>query len=115
MTIQTINRGNTFIVQPMGDVSLHAAAEFESLLTAAIEDGMTRMVFDCSGLTHISSDGLRVMLRTLKTLRSLHGNAALVGLSEEVRRIFEASGFFALLEEFSTVDGAISAMDSDME
>jgi len=115
MTIQTFTRGNTFIVQPIGDVSLLTAVEFESQLTAAMQDGMIRMVFDCSALTHISSDGLRVLLRTLKSLRALHGNAALVGLRDDVRGIFVAGGFFALLEEFATVDDAISAMDSDEE
>lgn len=115
MTIQTITRGNTLVVQPVGDLSSHTAVEFESLLTAAIEDGMTRMVFDCSELTHISSDGLRVMLGTLKSLRALHGDASLVALSEEIHGIFSAGGFFALLEEFETVDEAIRAMDSDDE
>lgn len=115
MTIQTLTRGNTFVVQPIGDVSLLTAIEFESLLTGAMQDGMIRMVFDCSELTHISSDGLRVLLRTLTSLRALHGSAALVGLREEVRSIFIAGGFFPLLEEFATVDDAIGAMDSDEE
>ncbi|NDC10176.1 MAG: anti-sigma factor antagonist, partial [Oxalobacteraceae bacterium] len=56
MLIQSESHENLVIVRPQGDISKSAAAELNELLDTAIDDGARLMVFDCSGLSHISSD-----------------------------------------------------------
>jgi anti-anti-sigma factor len=70
------------------------------------------MVFDCSDLTHISSDGLRVVLKTLRRLREADGRAVLAGAGDNVRSVLEAGGFLALLSEFDTPDSAVQALSA---
>ena len=82
MHIQSESHGTLFVVRPEGDISNAAATELDELLEAAIDDGARLMVFDCTGLSHISSDGLRVLLKTLRRLRDTDGRAVL--LSEHV-------------------------------
>lgn len=113
MPIQSESHGDLFVVRPQGDVSKPAAAELDELLGAAIDDGARLMVFDCSDLTHISSDGLRVVLRTLRRLREADGRAALAGAGDQVRSVLEAGGFFALLDEFDTPDIAVQALTAE--
>ena len=43
-----------------------AAHELHELLDNAIAEGVTRLVFDFSVLSHISSDGLRVILKAIE-------------------------------------------------
>lgn len=112
MTIQSESHGNLFVVRPQGEVSKLVAAELDELLDAAIDEGARLMVFDCSDLTHISSDGLRVVLKTLRRLRDSNGKAALAGAGDKVRSVLEAGGFLALLDEFDTPGTAMQALTS---
>ena len=110
MTIQSELHGDLFVVRPQGDVSKTVAAELDELLDSAMDDGARLMVFDCSDLTHISSDGLRVVLKTLRRLRDADGKAALAGAGDKVRSVLEAGGFLALLGEFDTAELAVQAL-----
>jgi anti-anti-sigma factor len=115
MSIHTETRDQILIVRPNGNVSKPVAAELEELLKAAMDDGVTCMVFDLSGLTQISSEGLRTILNTVKTLRDARGLVAIVGLSEQVRGVFEVGGFFALLDEFTSLDEALDAIRDELD
>lgn len=110
MSIPSELHGNVFIVRPKGDVSKLMAVELAELLEGELDEGTRLMVFDFSDLTHVSSDGLRVMLKILRRLRESDGRAALVGAGEHVYRLLDAGGFLALLEEFDSNDAAIDAM-----
>jgi anti-anti-sigma factor len=110
MTIQSELHGELFVIRPQGDLSKPMAAELDELLDTAIDDGARLMVFDCSELTHISSDGLRVVLKSLRRLREADGKAALAGAGDKVRSVLEVGGFLALLDEFDTTDDAVQAL-----
>lgn len=107
MSLQTESRGDAFIVRPHGLLSMDLANEMEELLEMAFDDGLRRVIFDFSELTRISSDGLRVILTSLRRLRELGGTAALAGVGEQVRSVMAVGGFFALLAEYETVDAAL--------
>ncbi len=115
MTIQSESHGNLFVVRPQGEVSKPVAAELDEMLDAAIDDGARLMVFDCSDLTHISSDGLRVVLKTLRRLRDSDGKAALAGAGDKVRSVLEAGGFLALLDEFDNPDTAVQVLTAERD
>ena len=80
------------------------------MLEGVLDEGAKLMVFDFSDLTHIASDGLRVILGSLRRLRESGGRASLADASESVRNLLDAGGFFALMDEFDTTDEAIDAM-----
>ncbi len=109
MAIHTEMREAVFIVSPCGEFSKNIAAEMREILSAALDDGVTKMVFDFSGLSRISSDGLRVILESIKKLRNFKGRGAIVGLEDRVRAVFEVGGFFTLLDEFDTIELAIAS------
>ena len=110
MLIQSETHGTLFVVRPQGDISNSVAAELDELLEAAIDDGARLMVFDCTGLSHISSDGLRVLLNTLRRLRDAGGRAVLAAPGDKVRSVLEASGLIALIEEFDSPEAAVAAL-----
>ncbi len=110
MSIPSELHGNVFVIRPRGDISKLIAAELGDLLAGELDEGTRLIVFDFSNLTHVSSDGLRVMLQILRRLRECEGRAAIVGASEHVYQLLNASGFLALLEEFDSDDDAIDAM-----
>jgi len=109
MTIQTEIRGQVLIVRPSGDINKTAASELHELLDGAIAEGVTRLVLDFSILSHISSDGLRVILKAIEEVQSRKGQVVLAGMGEQVRGVFDASGFLGLIREFADLDAAVHA------
>jgi anti-sigma B factor antagonist len=114
MTIYTEVRGQVLIVRPSGDINKMAANELHELLDSAIAEGITRLVFDFSILSHISSDGLRVILKAIEEVQSRKGQVVLAEMGEQVRGVFEASGFLGLIREFTDLELAIKATSTEV-
>lgn len=107
MSLQTESRGNVFIVRPQGVLSLELATEMDALLEEALDDGACRLLFDFTELTRLSSDGLRVILKSLRRLQMLGGTASLIGAGEQVHSTLTVGGFLSLLEEFNSIEDAL--------
>ena len=115
MSIQTNTYGDIFTVQPTGEINLQASVEFETLLNMAIEDGLKKVIFDFSKTSHISSDGLHVVLKIIRVLSIKKGIVIVAAMSVSVRSVFEASGFLTLIDEFENVEEAVNALINDDE
>lgn len=111
MSLQIETRDQTVIVRPTGNVSKPIAGELAELLATAIDDGARHMVFDFSALTHISSDGLKVILGAVRRLRERRGQVSFAAVSEQVRALLDIGGFLVLFDEYDTVDDAVAAGD----
>ena len=109
MSLQIETRAQTVIVRPSGDVSKPVAGELAELLAAAIDDGARHMVFDFSALTHISSDGLKVILGAVRRLRDCGGQVVFAAVGDPVRALLNIGGFLLLFDEYETVDEAVAA------
>ena len=114
MTIHTEIRGQVLIVRPSGDINKMAAHELHELLDSAIAEGVTRLVFDFSMLSHISSDGLRVVLKAIEEVQFRKGQVVLAEMGEQVRGVFEASGFLGLIREFTDLEVAVNATSAEI-
>lgn len=110
MAIQSETRGQMLIIRAGGDINKLTADELHDLLDSAIAEGANRLIFDFSALSHISSDGLRVILKAIEKVQSRKGQVVLAEMGEQVRGVFEASGFLGLIREFTDLDAAVHAM-----
>jgi anti-anti-sigma factor len=70
-----------------------------------------RVIFDCSGLTYVSSAGLRVFISTLRTLSSQGGGVTFAALTDPVRDLFHLAGLDNLFVIVSAPSDAIIALD----
>lgn len=78
-----------------GRLDTITAPQLEEEVRAAI-DGITELVFDFSGLTYVSSAGLRVLLSSQKTMNE-QGSMVVRNVSEEIQEIFDVTGFSDIL------------------
>jgi anti-sigma B factor antagonist len=68
-------------------------------LDAAIEEkiaNLKEIVFDCKDLEYVSSAGLRVILKTQKTMNQ-QGSMKLTNVSDTIMEIFDITGFVDFL------------------
>ena len=110
MEITTQASGNAWIVAVSGRLDTLTAPEYEKTLSTLIDDGKIHLVVDFSALTYISSAGLRALVATGKKLKKAGGNAVFAKLQENVRDVFEMTGFHTMLSLFDSVEDALAAL-----
>ncbi|MBQ3754060.1 MAG: STAS domain-containing protein [Prevotella sp.] len=93
----TINeQEGRLIVALSGDFDNVASMRAERDLEPVFERTDCDVVVDCTQLDYISSSGLRIMLRIYKHTRSNGRKAVLKGLKDDLKEVFELSGFMPL-------------------
>jgi anti-anti-sigma factor len=110
MSIPNETHGRTCIIRPAGKLDRLIAAELDELFLSVVDDGARRLVVDFSGVTHMSSEGLKAILAVIRRLDPMGGQLALAAVDEPVRSLLEAGGFFVLLPEYDTVNEAVAAL-----
>ena len=87
--------GNECVISLKGRLDTLTAPQLEEELNACI-DSAENLVFDFSELEYISSAGLRVLLSAQKT-KNAGGSMTVKNVSEEIREIFDVTGFSDIL------------------
>ena len=90
-----INENNNSEIKLIGRLDTITATDFEKKLEQIIPT-VDMLTINCEDLVYISSAGLRVILKTYKMLASKKG-LILTNVSDEVREVFEITGFSDLL------------------
>jgi len=80
-----------------GSVNSSTALELEQELKQAMQSGKHCLILDFTGMSYISSSGLRVLLAAAKEVGRNDGSLQLCGLNVQVSRLIQA--IIALIEE----------------
>ncbi len=95
--INTTTDSDTVTVEVGGFLNANTAPELEAKVDQAMQ-GCSNVVFEFSKLEYISSAGLRVLMTAYKRAAAAGGTIRVVGVSDEVREVFEITGFIDLFE-----------------
>jgi len=95
LSIEKKTEGKELVLALSGRLDTVTAPELESVLKESIE-GAESLEFDMTELEYISSAGLRVLLSAQKTM-SKQGSMVLKNVNEDVREIFDVTGFSDIL------------------
>jgi len=101
MEIKTLQNGSVDMVEIIGRIDATNSAELETRLIGLVDGGSNRILVDLSGLSYISSSGLRVFLLLAKKLDK-KGSVCLCHLQPQVEQIFTISGFNTIFRIFPT-------------
>lgn len=80
-----------------GRLDANTVAALDREFHAAHTDGARKFVWDCRGLTYLSSAGLRSFLQALKKLDASGGALIIAGAQPLILDVFDISGFKSLL------------------
>ena len=93
----TINEQEGKLVAVLeGDLDNVASTQAERNLAPVFDYTDKDVVIDCTDLNYISSSGLRILLNIYKHTRTNGHNAILRGLKDDVKEVFQISGFLQL-------------------
>ena len=95
MNINKTADGSSLAISLEGRLDTMTAPELEADLTQSLE-GITSLVLDFEKLEYLSSAGLRVILKTQKTMNR-QGKMIIRNVNETIMEVFEMTGFTDIL------------------
>ena len=97
MTIDETIYDDMSVVALSGRLDALTAPEVEQRLLARIAQSPVNLLLNLKGLDYISSAGLRIVLMVAKKTNAAQGQFILCGMNEQIRTIFDISGFLTIL------------------
>ena len=95
MLINKTQNGDSLTIALDGRLDTTTAPQLEAEVVSNLE-GVKNFVIDMEKLVYVSSAGLRVLLKAQKTMNK-QGSMVIKNVSEEIKEIFEVTGFDELL------------------
>jgi anti-sigma B factor antagonist len=101
------------VVRPVGTLDRRTAPQLEAALQALSNQGHSRIVLDLSGVSEMSSAGLRVIISVAKLLRNdrTGGDLRLVAPGERVVHVLELAGLQSVLRVYGSTGQATASFD----
>jgi anti-sigma B factor antagonist len=110
MTVRTVD--GVTVLALAGDLDGRSVPEVQDGIGAAVRDGRD-IVLDLSGVHYLSSGGLRVMLLLYRQAQCLGRRVVVVGMSEETRRLMQATGFLGFFRRAESVRAAVRVLRAE--
>ena len=110
MGLLIAKKDEVVIVMPDSQLDTNTSPEAEKMLMEQIDAGETRIVIDFSKTDYMSSAGLRVILKTATLLQEKDGGFALCNGNEQIVEVLEISGFLEIVNYFSSLEDAVTAV-----
>ena len=110
MVIEALSDGATIFVLAERRLDSSNASMFQEELESAAETATHAVVVDMDSVHYISSAGLRVIMQGVRRMQQQGGYLALCSLSDNVRTVFETSGFDQLVQIHPSRAAAVAAI-----
>lgn len=91
-------KGDVLIWHIKGRLDAVSSPITEKKVFDSINKGQTKLVFDFSEVTYLSSAGMRMLLSTTKKLKPLSGHLVVCSVSTNVMDVLKMSGFDSVLD-----------------
>jgi anti-sigma B factor antagonist len=112
MRLKEANHNGIDVFALEGDIDLHFAPCFRSVLQAKINAHCPALIVDLTQVTFIDSTGLSVIIEYFRDAAQHRGVLCLCGLNDELKNIFRIVGLDRTISMFATVNEATSAISA---
>jgi anti-sigma B factor antagonist len=111
LTCELGEAGEVAIVTLGGQADVYTSPEMSKILEAYISRGQANILLDLAELEYLDSSTLAALLRAQKKAKVLGGDVKILKLEGEPRKVFEASGFITIFDNFSDRDEALKSFE----
>jgi anti-anti-sigma factor len=91
-----------------GYIDTYNSSYFQKRVQKVIEAGYNRLVFQCTGLTYVSSTGVGSFTSFLKALKAKGGDMVLLGIQPKVYEVFQLLGFAQFFNIKDSLEEAVN-------
>lgn len=110
-TSHEANGLNVPILTVSGRLDASTVSILERVLIRTLLQGAQVVIVEMSGVTYISSSGLRILLSARRQARERGGDVLLSSLSSSVRDVLDMVGFTVLFSIYRSLDDAKRTLD----
>ena len=93
MTTTIHEQDGNMVAYLEGSLDTSTVPETEKAMLPLYECEGKDVIIDCTGLTYISSAGLRIFLNVLKNVEEKGGQVYITNINDAVRNVFSITGF----------------------
>ncbi len=113
LEIKSIKQTNSIIFELKGRIDGLSTPELEKSFEARLLEGARKFIIDFTSVSYISSMGLRVFLSVQKKLKKIGGEIVLASMPDNIKGVFDTSGFSSIFSIFLSVDEAIKILPAN--
>ncbi len=108
MYLEFENKNDKLIACMVGELDHHSADEVRNKIDDRIDrDKIGKLIMDFEGVTFMDSSGIGVVIGRYKKLGLRNGKVCIVKVSGSVKRVFELSGMFKIIQCYESIEEAI--------
>lgn len=109
METRDSRQGDVVVVAINGKLDAISSPQLETRLLEHIDAGEKKLVLDLSQVSYVSSAGIRAFLVAHKRMKDRGGQVSFAGLTQDVRRVFDLTGFSFRVPLFDTAEAAVKS------
>ena len=106
------SEGHALLLQAWGRIDFFNASAFEVLARRAATGADSDVIIDASGVTYLSTAGLRVLLHIWQDLKKEDRTLHICALRPYIQQVFEIIGFNQIIPNHADVAAALAAVES---
>jgi|SRR3712207_2325682 len=111
MDIRFEDVDNKLIAYMTGELDHHSAQEVRAKIDdRLIMHNINKLIMDFSGVTFMDSSGIGVVIGRYKKLSYNNGKVCITNVNENVKRVFELSGMFKIIDLYDNNEEALHNM-----
>lgn len=103
MEVDFLNKNNILYATVVGSVDSKTAGAFQAAVMTEVT-GKDKMILDLSGVSFLSSAGLRVLLMLFRQLKQQDGRLLLVNTPAEIQDIMSMTGFINFFDLYDSME-----------
>lgn len=107
--IETQEMKRVDLITVEGRVDSNTSPELEKALEERMQGGRYNLVLDLSGVTYMSSAGLRALVSALRSCKKKNGNVVIATPSERVAEVLSLAGLDALFTSYDNITEAVGS------
>ena len=99
------------MVSPIGTMDASTYTILEDKVAEALEEAPDVIIFNMEFADYISSTGIRVLLKTKKTLQETDGKMVFMNLQPQIKKVFEILQAIPTLKVFASIEELDNYLD----
>lgn len=108
MQVSEKRNNDIAIYNVKGDIDINSSPEVRKVFDRIVNEKMTKIVINLTGVPYIDSSGLATLVEMLKRTRTYGGKIKLSNLTAKVKSLFEITKLEKLFEIYDTEEEATS-------
>lgn len=105
--------GDILLVKLTGYIDTYNSNYFTNQMNKILENGAYKIIFDCPGVSYVSSTGIGSFVIVLKTVKSHGGEIVLLKIVPRVYEVFSLLGFSQFFKIVDTLEDAITFLNAE--